>query len=84
MFGIVFATLYVSANIAVPIAPAMTMSRKNPVRRDTTVPAAIDVVDRTTLVLTRPPLVWSAGRALRYRPAARAACAAGRDGTRSR
>jgi hypothetical protein len=55
MVGTVLATLYASANTWVPIAPTRTMSRANPVIRDTAVPSAIVPLDLSTLVSLIPP-----------------------------
>src|SRR6266511_5407205 len=49
MLGMVFAAFYVSAKIAVPSAAAMMMLRTKPVIRDTTVPRAITLLDRSRL-----------------------------------
>src|SRR6266508_1446426 len=49
MLGMVFAALYVSAKIAVPSAASMMMLRTKPVIRDTTVPRAITLLDRSRL-----------------------------------
>ena len=46
MLGIVFATLYVSPNMAVPSKATISKLRINPVILETTVPAAITVVAR--------------------------------------
>jgi hypothetical protein len=56
MFGMLFATEYVSEKIPVPIAATKAMSRKTPVMRLASVPAAIpdvcpmndDTVSQTT------------------------------------
>jgi hypothetical protein len=60
MFGMVFAMLNTSACSCVPRAAASSALRRNPLIRDTTVPAAITALEVRMLRDSSDPLVEAA------------------------